>query len=216
MLVTEKYGALRDSWPSEGRHILAHFDDESVVVYQAYRPEIGEFAAKHGYFGGAFSFTRMSWVKPNFLWMMYRSGWARKEGQEVVLAIRLKREAFDEILAAAVHSSYQPGVYASQAEWKAMLPTSQVRLQWDPDHDPSGASQERRAIQLGLRGKTLRDYATDWILEIEDISDFVRREASRRTDAASLMLPKESVYPVAEAATRERLGISAWSPPSAP
>lgn len=27
-------------WPAAGRHILAQFDEESVVVYQAYRPEI--------------------------------------------------------------------------------------------------------------------------------------------------------------------------------
>src|SRR5439155_2761622 len=31
-----------------GRHILTQFDDESVVVYQAYRPAIGRFAAEHG------------------------------------------------------------------------------------------------------------------------------------------------------------------------
>ena len=42
----------------------------------------------HGYFGGDhFSLNRMSWVKPNFLWMMYRSGWGQKEGQVVVLAV---------------------------------------------------------------------------------------------------------------------------------
>lgn len=47
-------------WPHTGRHIPAHFDDETVVVYQAYRPEIGHYAAKHGCFGGAFSLSRMS------------------------------------------------------------------------------------------------------------------------------------------------------------
>ena len=62
-------------WPKEGRHILAQFDDDTVIVYQAYRPSIGRYAAEHGAFGGDFSYSRMSWVKPNFLWMMYRSGW---------------------------------------------------------------------------------------------------------------------------------------------
>ena len=66
-----------------GRHVLAQYDAETVVVYQAYRPSIGAFAATHGYFGGGFSPSRMSWIKPNFLWMMYRCGWATKEGQEV-------------------------------------------------------------------------------------------------------------------------------------
>src|SRR5262249_23601423 len=65
-------------WPRSGRHILAQYDASTVVVYQAYAPEIGRFAAEHGWFGGPFSYERMSWVKPNFLWMMYRSGWGTK------------------------------------------------------------------------------------------------------------------------------------------
>src|SRR6476469_7031694 len=143
-LKTEPYSEQRKRWPASGRHILAQFDDESVVVYQAYRPEIGNFAAEHGYFGGAFSLDRMSWVKPNFLWMMYRSGWGTKEDQEDTLAVWLKRYAFDAILQEAVHSTFVPDMYDSQDEWKRAVAHSSVRLQWDPDHDPSGAKQERR------------------------------------------------------------------------
>jgi len=63
-LLTEAYVAQRERWPGTGRHILV--DDASVVVYQAYRSTIGRFAATRGYFGGAFSLNRMSWIKPNF------------------------------------------------------------------------------------------------------------------------------------------------------
>jgi hypothetical protein len=209
-LITQNYREQQNSWPKSGRHILAQYDDESIVVYQAYRPEIGDFAAKHGYFGGAFSLSRMSWIKPNFLWMMYRSGWAGKEGQEVVLALRLRRAAFDEILACAVHSAHLPEVYGSREAWASALSQSEVRLQWDPDHDPNGTRQERRAIQLGLRGETLRSYSKDWILEIEDVTDFVHAERERRSMSDSLMTPRERVYPVADLTTRERLGISEW------
>src|SRR3954453_8895210 len=128
-LQTEPYPEQRQRWPTSGRHILAQFDDESVVVYQAYRPEIGHFAAKHGYFGGAFSLDRMSWIKPNFLWMMFRSGWGTKEGQEVTLAVWLRRSAFDTLLKEAVHSIFVPGVYASQGEWKQPVARSSVQLQ---------------------------------------------------------------------------------------
>src|SRR6516165_8516790 len=110
-LITEPYTTQEARWPTSGRHILAQFDEGSVIVYQAYRPAIGHFAAEHGYFGGEFSLSRMSWIKPTFLWMMYRCGWASKEGQEVVLAVRLKRTAFDEILRRAVHSTFAPEVY---------------------------------------------------------------------------------------------------------
>ena len=102
----EPYVAQAARWPRAGKHVMAQFDADSVVVYQAYRPAIGRFAATHGWFGGDFSLARMSWIKPNFLWMMYRSGWGQQANQEVVLAVWLRRDAFDEILAQAVASSF--------------------------------------------------------------------------------------------------------------
>ena len=72
-----------------------------------------------------------------------------------MLAVRLKRSAFDEILRLAVHSSFVPEVYENEAAWKAAVGKSDVRLQFDPDYNPSGAPVERRAIQLGLRGEIL-------------------------------------------------------------
>lgn len=196
-LLTQNYLTTISDLPINGRHIVAQYDDNSVVVYQAYRPAIGNFAANHGYFGGEFQLDRMSWIKTNFLWMMYRSGWGTKEGQEVVLAVWLKRNAFDEILAAAVNSSYAPEIYASKSDWEKALKRSQVLLQWDPDHHPSGAKLERRAIQLGLRGEFLAAYASDWILAIEDISEFVLKQRQNiRSDYKDLIVPVEKVYPV--------------------
>ena len=166
-LRTEPFVAQNVRWPKSGRVILAQSDSDSVLVYQAYRPSIGHFAAKNGYFGGEFSMSRMTWIKPNFLWMMYRSGWGTKEGQEVTLAIRLARNAFDEILRQAVHSTFIPRVYSSHDDWKQAVAKSSVRLQWDPDHGPSGAPLERRALQLGLRGQAVEKYVRDWVLGIE-------------------------------------------------
>jgi hypothetical protein len=208
-LNTEPYLEQRQRWPAHGRHILAQFDHQSVVVYQAYRPEIGRFAALQGYFGGAFSLDRMSWIKPNFLWMMYRSGWGTKEGQEVTLAVWIKRQAFDAILREAVHSSFVPEVYAGQDEWKHAVARSSVRLQWDPDHDPSGAKMERRAIQLGLRGDVLTRYAREWIVRIEDISPFVEQQRSHATPGAysQLVVAREEVYPLGETDVAARLGV---------
>lgn len=192
----EPYLAQHARWPARGRHVLAQFDAERVVVYQAYRPSIGHFAAAHGHFmGGGFSLGRMSWIKPNFLWMMYRCGWAAKEGQEVVLAVWIPRSMFDAILAAAVPSSWDRDRFASREDWQAAGDSSDVRLQWDPDHAPSGQPVERRAIQLGLRGQTLARYARP--LQIEDISAFVReqRAALAKGGPDALVTPREEVYP---------------------
>ncbi|HTA64662.1 MAG TPA: DUF4291 domain-containing protein [Xanthomonadaceae bacterium] len=190
------------TWPRQGRHILAHFDDESVVVYQAYRPAIATWAVGHQRFGGEFSYGRMSWIKPNFLWMMYRCGWASKEGQEHVLAVRLRRPFFDEILRRAVPSSFDASRYASVEAWRRALDDSEVRLQWDPDHDPLGRPLERRAIQLGLRGSMLRRYGETELLSIEDVTPLVigQRERLERNMEA-LEMPREEVYqPESEAA----------------
>lgn len=52
-LLTKPYLTQENHWSKTGRHILAQYDDQSIVVYQAYRPAIGNFAATYGYFGGA-------------------------------------------------------------------------------------------------------------------------------------------------------------------
>ena len=103
------------------RNIYAVFDDKTIRVYQAYNNEIADEALKLGRFGSKFSLNRMTWIKPSFLWMMYRSGWASKQAQERILAIDLKREGFDEIVKNAVLSSFREVSDLSKEEWKEKL-----------------------------------------------------------------------------------------------
>lgn len=193
-----------------GRFILAHYEDTSIIVYQAYRPEIGNCAIKHGRFGCLFSYNRMSWIKPNFLWMMYRSGWGVQPGQEITLALRLSRKFFDQILDQAVQPSFVEGHHKDREAWKTALNQSSVRLQWDdPDHDPRGNKLDRRAIQLGLRGPVLQAYGAEELLEVIDMSDFVtsQREAANLPDFAGLETPAERVYYPKDKAVCARLGL---------
>lgn len=195
-LIVASYAEQQAGWPARGKPLLAQYNDTSIVVYQAYRPAIGYFAARSGYFGGEFSFTRMSWIKPGFLWLMHRSNWGRKLGQEVTLAVRMQRAGFDELLRLAVPSAYQEECYQSKADWRYAVQESQVRVQWDPDHAPSGAPLARRAIQLGLRGEALARYAREWIIEIEDISAFVEEQRAHvGKDNSRLLVPLARVYP---------------------
>ena len=192
----QNYITQHNEWPQNGHHIMAQYDDEKVIVYQSYRPAIGNFAAKNQFFGRPFSLERMTWIKPNFLWMMYRNGWGTKVGQEVVLAIHLKREAFQKYLENAVHSSFKPELYESQEAWKEVVKSSNVRLQWDPDHDPYGGKIERRAIQIGVRNEFIRTYAKEDIIEIEDISGFVAEqyEFVKSNQLDKLMIPTERPF----------------------
>jgi hypothetical protein len=209
-LKTEPYAEQARRWPRSGRHLLAQFDAESVVVYQAYRPSIGRFAAENGYLGGDFSYTRMSWIKTNFLWMMYRSGWGTKKDQEITLGLRIRRTFFDELLSQAVESTWDRNRYPVEKEWQSAVARSNVRLQWDPDHNPGGGKLARRAIQLGLRGVALERFGREQLLEVLDLSEFVaeqraRLQAGRLTD---LITPREQVYLPADPAIAASLGLS--------
>jgi len=195
------YASQLQRWPLSGRHILAQFDEDTILVYQAYSQEIGEYAVKHGRFGGAFKYSRMSWIKPNFLWMMYRSDWGRSSGQVVVLALRLRRSFFDSLLDEAVPSSFLPEAYGNETDWQHAVERSNVRLQWDPDHLPTGEKCERRAIQLGLRNRVLEAYGQRELIEVIDMTAFV---ADQRANASTwrdgrLMTPDERVYVPADA-----------------
>lgn len=189
------------------RQIRAVFDAETIRVYQAYSDDIADSALAHGRFvSPPFKMERMTWIKPSFLWMMYRAGWATKPGQERVLAIRLARAGFDQILARAVHASYERDVYGDRTAWQAALKGSDVRLQWDPDHDPAGAPQARRAIQLGLAGETLRQYVLAWCVAIHDVTPFVA--AQRGVDRDAMIVPVETVVSVTDPAVAGRLQLS--------
>jgi len=209
-LATEPYTIQAQLWPASGRHILAQFDDKSVIVYQAYRPSIAGYAIEHGHFGGEFSYQRMSWIKPNFLWMMYRCGWGTKEGQEMVLGLRIRREFFDSLLAQAVPSSWDPALYATSEEWSQAVAQSCVRLQWDPDHHPSGAKLERRAIQLGMRGEVLESFGQRELLEVIDMTPFVSEQRTRLAEEglSGLLTPREGVYLPGDPKVATRLGLA--------
>ncbi len=183
-------------WPAAGEHVLAQFDAGSIVVYQAYRPAIGHWAIARQRLGGPdFSFDRMSWIKPNFLWMMYRSGWGTKPGQEVTIGLRLRRAFFDGLLRDAVASSFDPRRHATHDDWAAAVAASDVRLQWDPDHGPDGAKLARRAVQLGLRGAALRALAGEALLEVIDVSPLVEAQRPHVAgDRSRLLMPAEHVY----------------------
>jgi hypothetical protein len=208
-LTTELYVDQIRQWPFEGRHILAQYDAETIIVYQGYRPSIGRYAVENGRFGGDFSYSRMSWIKPNFLWMMYRSGWSTKEGQEMTLGLRLRRQFFDDILAQAVASSFDQSDYATHEEWRLAVANSSVRLQWDPDHDPAGGVVSRRAIQLGLRGPTLEAFGRRELLEVIDLTEFVAVERNRLISGGSAQLrtPVERRYVPDDLSIAQRLRL---------
>ncbi len=181
--------------------IRAVHTDSTVTVYQAYAPEIGLPAARDGRFPAAWKRDRMTWIKPSFLWMMYRCGWGEKERQETVLAVEIAREGFEWALENACLSHYERGLHTDHAAWKHQLKRAPARVQWDPERDLRLQPLPHRSLQLGLAGEAARRYADEWTVSITDVTPLARtihaRVRADDLDAARRLLPHERPYPVA-------------------
>jgi hypothetical protein len=182
------------------RQIRANFTGDSIVVYQAYNPAIADAALRAGRFCEPFSFNRMTWIKPSFLWLMARSGWATKPGQERILAVRVTRSGWERALELGVLTSYDAGVHADPEAWRRSFEAAQVHLQWDPERSLRGAKLNHRSIQVGISRELIRTYVDEWIVGIEDLTPTVRkiRDLLQRGHAseAARSLPPEKVYPM--------------------
>ena len=191
-----------ESRPHLRHQIRAVHSPETITVYQAYGPGIAVPAAEHGRFGPGFKRERMTWIKPSFLWMMYRSGWATAPGQEHVLAVELHREGFHAALGQAAASSCTPRLHASRDQWKHELRRSCVRFQWDPERDLHLQPLAWRSLQIGLSGEVVDRYVDDWTVGITDVTEQAHRicELLRNGEIAkaSALLPPERRYPLPE------------------
>lgn len=186
------------------RQIRALHTESTVTVYQAYAPGLGLPAARDGRFPAEWGRGRMTWIKPSFLWMMYRCGWAGKEGQQTVLAVEITREGFDWALRHACLASYEPGAHPDRAAWRRELKRSPARVQWDPERDLHLRPLPHRSLQLGLAGEASRRYADEWTVSITDVTPLAHEvHAHVRAgdlDAAGALLPPERPYPAGDLA----------------
>lgn len=182
------------------RQIRAEHDRDSITVYQAYSPEIGVPAIENGTFVEPFSRNRMTWIKPSFLWLMARSNWARRPGQEMVLAVRITRAGWEEALALAVPTDADRRVFRDSGEWRRRFAKAVVHVQWDPERSLRGRKLEQRSVQIGLSRHVIDRYVDDWILGIEDRTPLVRRIhrllQDGKTSRASALLSPERPYPL--------------------
>src|SRR6202050_4793369 len=113
--------------------IRADFDRETIAIYQAYSPAIADAALQAQRFVAPFSFHRMTWIKPSFLWLMHRSNWGLKAGQERILAVRIDRAGWEKALGLAVLTSFDRSVFRSPEDWDEQFRLAKVHLQWDPE-----------------------------------------------------------------------------------
>jgi hypothetical protein len=183
------------------RQIRAVYNDEVIRVYQAYSNAIATAAIQKGTFvSPPFKLERMTWIKPSFLWMMYRCGWGYKDSnQQRVLAIDISRSGFEWALEHS-YLSHHSSKLAAGSDWEEQKRSSPVRVQWDPERDIQLRPLAYRSIQIGLSKEAVSLYVNDWIRNISDVTDLAHSlcEQVKRgnlTQAESL-LPLERPFPV--------------------
>lgn len=165
--------------------IRADYDKDSIVVYQAYREAIGKPAIENNAFKPPFSFNRMTWIKPSFLWMMERSK--------------------------AVLTHPEKSIYPNAEAWSKQFEKAAVHVQWDPERSIYGKKQAYYSIQVGISRHLIQAYAESWVIKIEDMRPLVRKihnlcKAGQYENAKKL-LPSERVYPVSDEIAH-RIGVS--------
>jgi len=198
--------------PAQPQHeIRADYDAKTLVVYQAYSSKIALAALAAGRFVPPFSLGRMTWIKPSFLWLMERSNWGQKAGQEYLLAVRITREGWEEALSQAVLTSPEPGVYRTFDIWKEQFDRALVHVQWDPERSLRGASLPYGSIQVGLSRHIIGRYVNEWTVNISDYTPLVRKIygllKAGQIERAKKLLPPERVYPL-DSAIGSRILIS--------
>ena len=194
--------------PSE-REIRADYDANTITIYQAYSAAIAVPALAAQRFVPPFSFGRMTWIKPSFLWLMERSHWAQKAGQERVLAVCITRTGWEEALALGVLTDANPQVYPNYATWQEQFAQAQAHIQWDPERSLRGTSLLYGSIQVGLSRHLIHRYVEEWTVSIEDYTPLVKKIATLlRTGneaQARKLLPPERLYPLLEV-LKKRIG----------
>ncbi len=185
--------------PAE-HEIRADFDRETIVIYQAYPAAIADAALAARRFVPPFSFQRMTWIKPSFLWLMNRSNWGLKSGQERILAVRIKRSGWEKSLSLAVLTSFEKSVFRSARGWAEQFRQAIVHAQWDTERSLRGAGLAYFSIQIGLSRHIITEYVEEWIVGIEDLTPRVRKIygllQAGQASKVNRHLPPERVYPV--------------------
>ncbi|WP_394796868.1 DUF4291 domain-containing protein [Armatimonas sp.] len=180
--------------------IRANYDRDTLTVYQAYNRTIADAALAAQTFVAPFSFHRMTWIKPSFLWLMERSNWGLKPGQERILAVRIQRTGWEEALSQGILTHPEPALWPNPDDWRIAFDAAKVHVQWDPERTLRGAALPYFSIQVGLSRHIIQRYTDDWIVSIEDKTPLVRKlhrlTQSGKADAAKKLLPSERVYPI--------------------
>ncbi|WP_196893169.1 DUF4291 domain-containing protein [Aureivirga marina] len=184
----------------KNQEIRATFTKETITVYQAYNKNIALPAIRNNKFETPFSFHRMTWIKPSYLWLMERSNWGTKSNQEFILGIKIKRDFWEKALSLGVLTHPDKEIYSSGFDWEKQFSNAKVHIQWDPERTLKGGKLNERSIQVGISRFLIEEFNNEGIQEIIDFTPLTKKINQLRKQGkykeAKRLLPTEKVYPV--------------------
>lgn len=183
--------------------VRANYTKHTIVVYQAYNDAIADAALAAQKLVDPFSYHRMTWIKPSFLWLMHRSQWAQKSGQTRILGIHIQRTAFDHALESGVLTHPEPSIHGTYERWQTLFDNAKVHVQWDTERTLDGKPLNYYSIQVGISRHLIEAFATEWITRIDDMTPLVRKIQKQRHHKnkkhRKINLPPERPYPLSTA-----------------
>ncbi|MBQ4822640.1 DUF4291 domain-containing protein [Aquimarina sp. MMG016] len=192
------------------QEIRADYNRETITVYQAYGKSIALPAIKNNRFESPFSFNRMTWIKPSYLWLMERSNWGTKSNQEYILVVKIKRASWEKALSLGVLTDPDKAIYKSGASWNKEFQNAKVHIQWDPERTLKGAKMKIRSIQVGIGRDLIKEYNEEWIQEITDLTPLTKKIRlllkQGKYKEAKRLVPNEKIYEVSDD-IKQRIGI---------
>jgi hypothetical protein len=194
------------------RQIRAQYDEHTITVYQAYNAEIASSAVANQRLNASplFRPLRMTWIKPSWCWMMYRSGYAAKDAnQERILALKMRREDFVGLLDRAVLTTETAvtSVVGTSSAGEGGKTDAAVKVQWDPERSARLGRLNYRSIQIGIRGSLAAEWIEKWIVSIEDVTERAKAlraaldadsDISEQELAARGLVPEERPFHVSD------------------
>jgi hypothetical protein len=162
------------------RALIASFDAESVVAYQAFPEALGaEIVARRG-LGGGWRFDRHTRLQTSWRFVADRYAFGDRLHRSRILAIHVSRAGFDALVTAALTAEWDPALYKTSGAWRLATRFAPVLVEWI-DETP----------RFVVHGPLVRQLATEWVVDLRDVSAEFR--ALRDGEARA---PQEADYPV--------------------
>lgn len=177
---------------------MGEWDAEGVYLYQAFCDDIADWAVANQQLGGPkFNTTRMTWVKPSFGWILYRSGYGHKPSQNRILKIKISHDVLGQLLS---QCHCRDTNKATRSGRKMEAGGGNGAVQWDPERDMMSADGKepremirRRAIQIGLKGR-LSEFYVQNVISIQDVTELGHRvcqaHRAKKNNAMAELLPE--------------------------